>query len=266
MTADEEQGLRRSLTLAADVPPPPDLPQRVLANPRVRRRAALTESPARRWTVIAVAAAAVAGVVIGVTMIGAAARPDRPATVAAPVPTPPTTPTPTSAPSLATVAAVAPLLPRGSYQPWSDQTVPCDGAAAVPSAEQQLLNPEADVTGAVVCDTGTRYVPGDGIWTVAGAHADPDSGRRTDESSCHHERTDRPGRDVHGECGADPRLHAHSRRRRPGPTRRARGRLPPGRGGRGRSGRHPGNPGRPGPAGVVAGDGRLGLRAGRSLL
>ncbi len=217
---DEEEGVRRSLTLAADVPPPPDLPQRVLANPRIRRRATLTESPARRWTVIAVAAAAVAGVAIGVTMIGAAARPDQ-APVSAQIVTS-TPPAPTSTAPSVTPAVVPPLLARGRYQPWSDQTVPCDGAAAVPSAAQQLLNPRATVVGAVVCDTGTRYIPGDGIWTVAGARTLTAAQVTHSRGAECEERADRSGGDVYRERRADPRLHPHSRRRQPGPARSAR--------------------------------------------
>jgi hypothetical protein len=168
---DQEARLRRALATAADRPAPADLTARVLDRPEFGRRKALSQSPARRWAVIGVAAAAVGALAIGITVVNNATRTPSSGLAG---PGASTAQSAAVANDTATVTTVVPqvdpLLPRGDYQAWAHQAVPCDGADPVPDTTQQLLSPKAEVVGAVVCGSGNEPVDGDGLWLSAGHH------------------------------------------------------------------------------------------------
>jgi hypothetical protein len=189
----EEAGLRRALQIAADLPVPPDLPRRVLDRPRLQgTRSARVRRPigppVRRTWAVAGAAASVAAVVLGVAVFGGTAQPGAPTGGATGIAQPAAASNSTASNSTVSdgrsVGAVGPaettggtttttptspvLLPRGNYQAWSTQTVPCAGIPAVADASQQLLRPGVAVATAVVCDTAEKVRPGDGVWLMAG--------------------------------------------------------------------------------------------------
>ena len=174
-TDPEEAGLSRSLKAAADVPVPGDLSARVLDRPALQggRRSTSAVRTRRIWSVVGVAAA-VAAVAIGVTAVNTSSRDDAPSAAAGATSSSDGSasagsPAKSSAGSpSATEALVDPTLPRGDYQPWSQQLVPCGGIDPVDNADQALLNPEVGVAGAVVCDTTEQPVDGDGVWLLAG--------------------------------------------------------------------------------------------------
>jgi hypothetical protein len=175
--------LRRTLTTAADLPAPDDLATRVLERPEFKPATTRTSrwftgsGPTRRTWAVAGAAASVAAVMLGVAVFGGSARPDSPqagpaagassATTSSPAKAASSVPPTSASPSTTTTLGAA-LLPKGNYQAWSSQTVPCGGVPAVPDAEQQLLSPDVVVAGAAVCTTTEKQIPGDGVWLLAG--------------------------------------------------------------------------------------------------
>src|SRR6185312_16593868 len=168
-----------ALHRSGELPAPPDLPRRVLGRPpftprRSARAGRRTGPPVRRTWAVAGAAASVAAVVLGMAVFGGTAGPN--GTIDGSAGSAP--PAATSAagasgaattPGATTTSPTTPvLLPRGEYQAWSTQTVPCAGVAPVNDAEQQLLRPGVAAASVVVCDTAEKERAGDGVWLMAG--------------------------------------------------------------------------------------------------